>query len=56
MGARLQVDLSEDAGGEPAVPDRLLAQRFPRFPGRGAALECVVEAGMMLYLPAGGLG
>lgn len=33
--------------------DAELAKRFPLFPGRAAALEVYVEAGQMLYLPAG---
>ncbi|GIL74226.1 hypothetical protein Vretimale_1977 [Volvox reticuliferus] len=39
--------------GDPRVSDAQLAAEFPRFPGRAAALEVVVEAGEMLYLPAG---
>jgi hypothetical protein len=39
---------------ELALPAAQLKQRFPRFPGLGAAKEVVVEAGQMLYLPAGG--
>ena len=30
-----------------------LAKKFPDFPGAQAALECEMEAGSMLYLPAG---
>lgn len=37
-----------------ALPAAQLKQRFPRFPGLGAAKEVVVEAGQLLYLPAGG--
>lgn len=38
------------------VSDAELAAAFPRFPGRGAALEVEVEVGSMLYLPAGAGG
>ncbi len=38
------------------VSDAELAAAFPRFPGRGVALEVEVEAGSMLYLPAGAGG
>lgn len=36
-----------------SLPAAQLKQRFPRFPGLAAAKEVVVEAGQMLYLPAG---
>ncbi|GLC45639.1 hypothetical protein PLESTB_001789000 [Pleodorina starrii] len=39
--------------GDPRVGDAQLAAEFPRFPGRGAAVEVTVQAGEMLYLPAG---
>ncbi|KXZ50372.1 hypothetical protein GPECTOR_16g545 [Gonium pectorale] len=39
--------------GDPRVSDAQLAAQWPAFPGRGAALEVTVEAGCMLYLPAG---
>ncbi|GFR44988.1 hypothetical protein Agub_g6296, partial [Astrephomene gubernaculifera] len=39
--------------GDPRVSDLQLAAAFPLFPGRSAAVEVVVEAGSMLYLPAG---
>ncbi|GIL42144.1 hypothetical protein Vafri_210, partial [Volvox africanus] len=39
--------------GDPRVSDAQLAAEFPRFPGRSAALEVVVEAGDVLFLPAG---
>ncbi|KAL4429824.1 hypothetical protein ABPG77_010941 [Micractinium sp. CCAP 211/92] len=35
------------------LPEEELKRRFPLFPGKGAALECEVHAGQMLYLPAG---
>ncbi|PRW60895.1 ion channel [Chlorella sorokiniana] len=35
------------------LPDAQLKKKFPQFPGKAAALECIVEAGQMLYLPAG---
>lgn len=40
--------------GDPRVSDAQLMAEFPLFPGRAAALEVTVEAGDMLYLPAGG--
>lgn len=37
------------------LPVKTLKQRFPMFPsGPGSSVEVVVEAGQMLYLPAGG--
>jgi len=36
-----------------SLPPASLRKQFPKFPGVDAALECVVEAGQMLYLPAG---
>ncbi|KAI3427056.1 hypothetical protein D9Q98_006996 [Chlorella vulgaris] len=36
-----------------SLPDSELRRRFPRFPGKDAALVCEVAAGQMLYLPAG---
>ncbi|KAG2485492.1 hypothetical protein HYH03_015766 [Edaphochlamys debaryana] len=39
--------------GDPGVSDAAIARQFPDFPGRSAALEVVVRAGSMLYLPAG---
>ncbi|KAL4437367.1 hypothetical protein ABPG75_004506 [Micractinium tetrahymenae] len=35
------------------LPDAQLKRQFPLFPGKAAALECEVQAGQMLYLPAG---
>lgn len=40
-----QIDLS--------LPESELRRRFPRFPGVAAAQEVVLQAGQMLYLPAG---
>ncbi|GAX76316.1 hypothetical protein CEUSTIGMA_g3762.t1 [Chlamydomonas eustigma] len=40
-----KVDLSLSEG--------VLRKRFPSFPGASQALECIIEAGQMLYLPAG---
>ncbi len=36
-----------------SLPDKILRKRFPLFPGLAAAVECIVEAGQMLYLPTG---
>lgn len=36
-----------------SLPEKVLKSRFPRFPGKKAAVECEVAAGQMLYLPAG---
>lgn len=44
------------AGVDLSLPDDVLRHRFPRFPGRATALEVTLEAGQMLYLPAGGCG
>jgi hypothetical protein len=54
----------KDAGGSDSFPPSFsrvdlslpyghLAKAFPLFPGVEAAAECVVEAGQMLYIPAG---
>uniref|UniRef100_A0A383WCI6 JmjC domain-containing protein n=1 Tax=Tetradesmus obliquus TaxID=3088 RepID=A0A383WCI6_TETOB len=40
-----QVDLS--------LPEAVLRRQFPRFPGVAAAQEVLLQAGQMLYLPAG---
>lgn len=45
IDARLQVDLR--------LSERETRQRFPTFPGWGAAAEVHVKAGQALYLPAG---
>jgi hypothetical protein len=34
------------------LPEEDLRQRYPAFPGVGAALEVMLEAGQMLYVPA----
>lgn len=38
---------------DPGKPARYLRQHFPKFPGFENALECEIQEGQMLYLPAG---